>query len=794
VVDEATLLRPWELSFVVGKSTKEIYLLGDPIQISVIDMFSSGGVRLTYNALTSASKYNKLTKLTSSYRYGNPLVEELAKCPALNDLNTLASHETNYENHWLQKWDGPSLNDLTLKTNVILVFYQDQIKQAKTIIASTGSRRAINVQTVHAYQGLESDDVTVIQSPLGKTHTADVHLQLGHCVSAATRAIKNLRWISIGCFNSTTTLHEKLGSDIGGKIDCEEAVQHKYDNEPIETLQSVPEDRRKRIDAAKFINLVGEHTNLVKVSVSYEDNKSIITLNTPFQVGKVIYSNGNIQIENVPDRFKPNIESAVLSCLTDDELDLVEHCVIAKEKAYRVRNVSHYVKVCKASSLESNMNGILKDFTVFTKKSQCAACCGLEFHLNNSVTTIHEDYFLPGARAVEGPYSELVSEVFNTNLFESVFDNRLDDLEMSHVILSERFATAVHDLLERSVSFQRVMWHNKYDNLIVQTKVHNQLNMLPKINGYDNMEWYPYFSTSLGGLATTVSYIEVGKRIKITRRNVDPVQYVILGIAELKRNLGPQQLAKLTAKKYMEKVGSKDRLEGMAEGFDWHKSRKTQVFANLVDRLGKIDVSALKGKRNVVYCPREVAKMCQDKYPDYKVGDNNFNVVTDAGSAAADVIFSMSVTDEHPHERILLNLRTSYCAYSMGTDNTYQSNLTNCINIEMNKKMEFGMYKQMLERHASKLGAENEMYSKLILEVADGGKWSHNTNNDYDVLATNLEIVQDNENLIVDILKKNKRVYVWWPNRVNYSQNITHRSVEGSKMTFIVKESWEKSS
>ncbi|CAA04392.1 ORFA+B [Vicia faba alphaendornavirus] len=208
VLDEASMIT-WEtLSLITGPQVENVYLYGNTLQICVLDMYRTGGSRATKSILEQAGI---IRRHYTTHRIGNPLARELSL--VTKELTTNAKHETNF---CTKSWDAVRWAELTsiagsLEEPVILCFYNNAVRAVMNYL-KVGCR----VDTIHKFQGLEADNVIVLQwCPTGQT-PGRITLDKHQCLSAATRAKKNLVWISVNEYSNNVPLHKRMGATIGG--------------------------------------------------------------------------------------------------------------------------------------------------------------------------------------------------------------------------------------------------------------------------------------------------------------------------------------------------------------------------------------------------------------------------------------------------------------------------------------------------------------------------------------------------------------------------------------------------
>nr|WNK15276.1 MAG: RNA-dependent RNA polymerase [Alphaendornavirus sp. 'monocotyledonae'] len=217
IIDEASMVT-WEiLSLICSKNVKELVILGNTSQICVIDMFQTRGLRSAIDILSS--KRNREVYL-GSHRIGNPLAQELGRVAP--GFHSLTDKETKY---CVISWSEPRWDEINDIVNdggrcTILCFYNNAVRIVKTKLT-----RVHEVTTVHKFQGKEDDKVVVLQwSPHGNT-PGRISLDRHQCFSAATRAKKELIWISINEYSGTVPLYQRFGTVSGGFKPMEKLIK-----------------------------------------------------------------------------------------------------------------------------------------------------------------------------------------------------------------------------------------------------------------------------------------------------------------------------------------------------------------------------------------------------------------------------------------------------------------------------------------------------------------------------------------------------------------------------------------
>ncbi|UXP72574.1 polyprotein [Lonicera maackii endornavirus] len=208
IIDEASMIT-WEtLSIMMGKEVDEVMLYGNTKQICVVDMFSTQGLRSSKSILNQCK--NIITHYESR-RIGNPLAEELSLFD--KSFSTQADHSTEFSTiSWTDmKWDELNKIVETVETCSILCFYNNAVR-----LVTNKLRYKCPVSTIHKFQGLEDDNIIVLQWCPQGNYPGRITLDANRCFSAATRATKRLIWISVNEYSNQVPLHNRFGSSSGG--------------------------------------------------------------------------------------------------------------------------------------------------------------------------------------------------------------------------------------------------------------------------------------------------------------------------------------------------------------------------------------------------------------------------------------------------------------------------------------------------------------------------------------------------------------------------------------------------
>ncbi|BCL84886.1 polyprotein [Phytophthora endornavirus 2] len=274
IIDEATMLQWTDVHCMITEDVEELYLYGDRHQIGVVDMSSSSGVRNDRNI----TQYTTNVETPSgTYRIGNPLCAELRKL--YPEMIALGTHQTTFNVTRLDDLTGDEVRELVsrVKPGIILTFYQSTKNRVNRML-----RGSIPVSTIHSYQGCESSRVMVFQHhPRGIR--AGLHTSPDYCLSAATRPINHLEWVTVGTSHGGTSLVDLIsgGDSTAGGADrtgLPPAVQNLASmfNNWILTTTNRPGDIEKPAHPSTYIDVVSNLLSGDEMNRSTEAGKFIV--------------------------------------------------------------------------------------------------------------------------------------------------------------------------------------------------------------------------------------------------------------------------------------------------------------------------------------------------------------------------------------------------------------------------------------------------------------------------------------------------------------------------------------
>jgi hypothetical protein len=789
IIDEATVLRPWEVALIVHRDTKSMHLMGDPLQIGVIDMYLSGGARLTINAL---SVVKIVTKLSGSFRYGKTLVAELNKHPLVGELTSEAPHDTTFDTKYLAFWESNELLEMVRDCDVILCFYNDHVAAMEKLVTSV-LRSVKLIRTVHSFQGLEGKRVAVIQCPLGR---ADTHLQVGHCFSAVTRALHHLRWVSIGCFSDATPLHARLGEyGVGfnpevttNDLPTLEVCDGTVDSIVANTQQDVRATKfcLEKFDTELFVLCLNQLSpSKIKVSTERtEQGRLRIDLKHMFTSGYLDIKSELDYATNVPKRYEYGLVSLVANCCVGVFKETLYSCNLSKQAKMRVRVLAFYCKVFEANRKVFKLKGRLEGTTVTTEVG-CAACCGLNFTRNGRTTHVHKDYMSTDSRMVSGPDCTFVAECLDESKEEfSIGPIEICDVDLGHCILSERVYTFMKDTAIRTTDMSKAMHYLKSDNGVLANAIEHAIGMQPPKSGYDPMQFYPFVHRNL--LVWSVSHVVDGKRVVDKTMKKPSLRKLVADcLFELMHFMHLKVVPNLTAKLYSQVVGAgPEVVSGMAHSLEWHANHKTLAHYNLLNKLGALRIGALRYEPAIVYTSDDVNQIIVRKYGRDFYGSDNRDTLGDANVYAADVFATNLMARTHPHSDLRALSYAQYAAYTIGDP---VRGVTHPADTSHNKFVDLSHvnYHNMLQQHLKRLKKDDPMYTRLCQELASANQWYLGTDDiDGKILMTGPGILNSTDLNLNNLLTRVAALYTWAPLLTKTWENQLFKQLEGSNSMF----------
>jgi hypothetical protein len=766
IIDEATLLHPWKIANLLTTKVEKLYLLGDPLQIPAVDFFSSGGSRINTNSLRHAMKLTKdVTNLSVTYRFGNPLTSEISKHSAMSDLESKSDHDTVFETFYLPNWHLDEIASAIGKTTVILTFYNDHATRIKKYFEMRQQHRI--VQTVHTYQGQENPNVAIIQAPLIGTG-ADIHLNTQYCLSAATRATTKLTWISVDCFSGVTPLHKRFGGVVAGN---EEILTFDGEILPKRELE-VYSGSKNLEDSFDFTEFCSEITNEVPMIslklIKLKDDDLLIEARMLMLTASLSYNvrNGLKCSDNIL-QYQNKLSDLISKCRSDNprKTDIVYS--ISKKNQYRCRVLAWITKVLNASNRDNIVKHDGHKFRISLENNECAACCALVISVDGVENHISKDYLSSNSRVISGPNADIIYELFECEHF-SLMEERFDSKVLSHVILTERFRTAVKDLPHNWTGFEKVMWYTQSPNVLLSRELIQEMGLKINVTGYDCMNWYPFVKKNVLG-RSKVSYIRNGER-KFDVKRGKFMDYIYESLHSMHEHQKQHYSTRLVAKVYTNLVGAPHvlKLPGMSETIEWHRQHKTKAYYNLVERVGALRISSLAEADSLKYLPDNVFTSIRDNSDMKQFASNNKNALGDARHAACDILTASMF--EHCKMEIQYYMNTSYASYCSNQNHKVSYDLCSSNGV-IDYKLQKALFVDMLQQHMARLPADGVMYSKIKRQLEFEDVWT-GTNNNAEMAVCGPNILQMSATEWGRMLDDFREVFFWCP--------IQHHNIDGS--------------
>jgi guanylate kinase len=821
VVDEVTLLSPWQLALVT-KSVTELILMGDPTQIGVIDYNSSPGSRSTSNLLSLPQLSKQITTLTTTYRQGNPLVSELAKHPGLAYLNCGTEIETNIYLGYQPTIDYADLETFFETCDVVLCFYNDHVTRLRKSIKL--SSQTI-ITTVNKYQGLEAKNVGVLQWPLNQ---ADTHLQFGQCVSAATRPTKSLFWMSIGIFSHQTSIIDRLGMYIGCFGGSWSQGGEIYLNQPIPTVlefqgeeldlnqeltqiieaTNVPTQIRvfdaKKFSLSTFTQVMKEYTTMIKVRlVQRTDTSILLEFTNLLYTGTVEFKNNEPMPDHplLPKRYKLAFHAAVANCcIGQTEEDGKISIKLGKKGWYRARILAALVKIYKANGIKFIISGSsqLANTIVDTEGNSCAACTALTFtYKGNIVARIDKDYMSITARQVSGIMAQQVVDSMDADHWDMV-NHSYDSKEFSHAILTERVSTWFKDVGYGATGFQNWMRYYREDNCNVAQDMKTNLGIDIVIDEVENMTIYPYFKYTREKILWKkfeVSYMV--RKNGITSRKTEHrsdlgIQDLILKYFEFLTSESRTMIgSRMIAKTYMNNIGAMEfeKFPTMIKDIAWHKVNATGAYTNIVERWGKAHIKSLKSQLKPLYVPSNVYNaMIELKIDPKMVFLNGQDTLSDSYLAAAELMALYMISNSTTF--MVQNYgQTVYGPYLMEGDNVKTTYHETDDQAKLSFALDKPMYKAMMENQLARLGFDEPKYGQLKTEIENGAVYQGEQSLPSKTIMVSSPFIWSFPGRELELLhSKWKEVWAWGPINFDQHKGVVVASVPGSSRAFIIHE------
>jgi len=799
VIDEGTLIRPWELALVC-KSFKRLIVAGDPTQISDVDFSPSGGQRWATNLLDFLGKSHPTTSLTKTYRFGEGLVRELKKHEALRTIECGTDKITGVTMRHLPAWRAQEILEMALQVDKVIVFYNDHVEKMKKLLVR---HTKPTVSTIGSFQGEGAKTVLVIQAPHVR---ADIHLNFGYCFSAATRCEEQLIWLSIDCFEPTDPLHKRIGSRIGCDpqwfacysesgpqrllIEGEDETREVVIMESFEQLlHDVDRGIRHRefdpecFDFELFCRAITHYAPFVKCETKFTNSKStfVILFRSMGLTKDLTFDNKTkkFDLENAPGKYKNQLEALLCNCCipgTKNKAGIVYN--LGKRGKYRMRILCWLIKAYKANGKQwQPAHGPLSNFNFSTIGNACAACSGLKITQGNSETVVNHDYLASNSRAVKGPHAELFCDEIEAEKWSMVPD-LFDDPELSHAILTERIMTWFKDLSHGGTGLQNWMWYHKFDNKLLAAHLKEDMGITVETTNYDDMAAYPYVSSNHAGIKSYLKFKRKKWQVSMvdpdtSRRKIKEYDYepdlqelVYISLAHLCSQMKTKPECRLIATGYMKRVGAETSiLPGMAENFEWHARHKTRTLGIVRNKLAKLKISALKDETKIIYVPSTVEEYLSEHIKDRGFSSNQRTSPSDPGPVGCTLALLRRVRG-HTSGRIHSEGPCIYSAYVMESENITCYWDSSSDHDKLQTRLDRPVYVAMLKYHGRRLPPDGAEYKNLEKEVMGEGPWFTpvKLSEKKDVtLSASANILSLSAQTVAEMYRDWKDIFAWCP-------------------------------
>jgi hypothetical protein len=784
IIDEATLLRPHEVMYLVSNNTERIEFYGDLMQIGIIDMYNSAGTRHKINVMQYAITNNlAITHLDVSFRYGNALVKELNKVQGLEKLQSAAPNDITINLGWAQNWDYSNIEPHTIGVNVILCFYGAHVDAIRKKLAAAG--RIINITTVHKFQGQEKDRVLVIQAPFSNANT---HLDTNQCVSACTRAKVVLNWLSIDCFTINDPLHKR----IGGLVGCQTAITSIYNsinlsNDDHESISFILEElgslNLQHLNMLVFNSILNSRNDQMMCKISR--NNGIITLHLQiwYVKFKIVINDQDINIDEIPKLYKTEILYALTKSITESceytinnikdgdvyYKELVHTSLnviipLPKKLNNLIRTINHIGKIFNLNNIhQSPFSGSLSNVLVVSSSRSCAACGALTFIWpDNTKARITKDYFKLGGRSIIGERANdlIESLLYDTNnILPSEFLNE----RCGKLVLYERISLFGAELLNQSWLFEKLMWSHKYDNKHISDKINLLFDVSIEYTGFDPLEYYPIFSQ----MNETTGKCSVARRIngqyEINETTFDKehvLQHCLEVFDVYQHEFGSNSLIQSVVNSYTGMVGALDRYPGMAESLDWHTVNKTAVINNIANRNAKRKIASLAYAAKLIHVPTKIYKLAEKYYDANQLFTSTGQDVLDNGIYAVHDIYHVHLLlNTYNSINMQLTTNSPLTTYVLEAFNLATSTLINSDALIIYKLNLLSLNNSMI-KHLSNISANDEKYTELAkfkLNI-NNLEW---TNPKASIYVTGPIILENNFEDWISLLERYEIVHFW---------------------------------
>ncbi len=683
-IDECTTVGVVDAHILLNKiKPQRVHGFGDVAQIGYKDMMITGGER--YEEGMHRFMGNT-TELNTTYRIGQPLAEELAK--VMPGLTSLANHPTEL----VLKHQNVYSRDMVIQAgcsenvDTILVFYKKHLNDlAKTLKTISGGStdmalwaRRVRTSTVHAYQGQEADRVMVIQQRL--TAQPGIETEEEYCLSAATRAKEKLVWLSVGAFNPSTPLAERirvgpkqagygllasLESRIRAKVTI--PVEEPEEEDMIIVMQTLADTSIKLLRN----NIKRDYG--MSFNAIIKDGKTTVTIQKWKLTVIVLEITADGAIKIIKDSIDKAgeltkmirlmlepLEMTQSRCTTCNQLDL--HTSKCPQTPYGPAIVENIVRMGKlfgdlGQQLKLTISGV--EYT-FESTGSCDQCRRVVMHAGKDL--IGE--FVGQSLTMVAPKFRLQGDDQGLGLTWKRVINRGPSTEIEHDLLESLVTMGVtgntnyvatilektHGLMQAGKIMVKKAFEDFFETPTGTTA--NPVRNWCLANGLN----YKSHVTTRGqhiALATqagvtvvchtqTNTIVAVGDNMMGSDANMFDLVRRVLKHSAL--NVAHNFIARLLETKKIAGRGGELEFTGMLVGTDIHQKRGTKVWRNLLQKHVKNTVANLRGEEDKVYLTREevsrMGPLIQKFMGDIPVGIHSHMIPIDDGGNAAEQLVS----------------------------------------------------------------------------------------------------------------------------------------------------------
>nr|WJN66647.1 polyprotein [Grapevine endornavirus 2] len=446
-IDECTMMDWTEMLCLTKHTITKLYLFGGPNQIGNVDMYHSGGLRLTQN-ITDYVTEAQITEHKKSGRIGNPAAGKIREL--VPTFDTEDTHETvlNVTNINLPAAEKELLALIKrTQPDIILTFYNS----VKAMLADMLAKQKLKmpVETVHRVQANEYDKVVAIYMADVHTNKFDIPRDKQYLYSIITRAKELTELVVVNYPNIVENLSE-LTEYKGGLLeqippDLSFNTMDR-DNETKNTLiqMGTIHDNDKKFSFTPTVDGIRCHIQMPhgEAEVVKEKNKTTVTGN--FILKQIIYN---------------NLDTPWYDYLSDNiYADNKTHTVPTNVDVHKVRKLAWMVDMQLDCNLPIKYN---KGMLQIVKTSGCPLMAGItiQTYEQTPVIEISHGYNYGKPRTLVnhgGKNYEPLEAWFSTSRMIGKTNTWLDDIptskQESDAMLKERLSNAFGSMWDTLIS------------------------------------------------------------------------------------------------------------------------------------------------------------------------------------------------------------------------------------------------------------------------------------------------------------------------------------------------------